>query len=583
MKNIRYNILLVLLVAITLVSCRQDLLDLSPKDKVGGTTMWKTENLVDQGVNGIYNTLRQARVGHIFNQVEMSVEADETDLDNAVLADKATSGSAIFGETWQQHYEGIHRANDAIVNIPNSPVSAEKKGRYIAEAKLLRAFFYYRLNILYKGVPIYLEPVESNQANRPRNTETEVWNQILKDLTDCINEEYLPVKYKKGDINFGRMTKTIALSLRGKSYLYLKEWAKAEADFKAVGDAGHTLFQGEYKDLFKEANEQSDEMIFSVQEIGISGLGTNIPLRYGSRIVYQEGWNTYIPNTDFVDSYAYADGEKFDWAKIFPKWNELSPRQRSVYFLRNNMVESEKNYFINDQKVDLTDYLPDGNEERLLKAYENRDPRLKATIITPYSEFLGSINSADVIVTLRWPYRIDKTPPHDIRTDTNNRFYYLFRKFVPEGTSEVPNRSYSPIDFPLIRYADIVLSLAEALMEQDKLDEAISYVNQVRRRVNIAELNSNEHTQVLGKDDLRYKIQQEKRWEFNGEGVNLYDELRWKTWKESKFFKSAGLKQIWGENQYTYSWPGDEIYQWPVPRIERERNGNLEQSPGWRD
>ena len=161
--------------------------------------------------------------------------------------------------------------------------------------------------------------------------------------------------------------------------------------------------------------------------------------------------------------------------------------------------------------------------------------------------------------------------------------YYLFRKFVAEGSSEIPNRSYSPIDIPIIRYADVVLSLAECLNEQGNTTEAIEWVNKVRARAGVALLNSNTYTQVTGQDNMRERIRNERRWEFAGEGVNFFDEMRWKTLHESKFFEGAGLKQIWGTIQYSYSWAGDYIYNWAVPKSEIQMNENLKQNEGWID
>ena len=82
---------------------------------------------------------------------------------------------------------------------------------------------------------------------------------------------------------------------------------------------------------------------------------------------------------------------------------------------------------------------------------------------------------------------------------------------------------------------------------------------------------------------MRKRIRNERRWEFAGEGVNFFDEMRWKTWKENKFFEGAGLKQIWGQAQYTHTWAGDYLYKWPIPRSERDMNPNLEQNAGWID
>ncbi|MDL2256052.1 RagB/SusD family nutrient uptake outer membrane protein [Parabacteroides sp. OttesenSCG-928-G06] len=589
MKNIKISLLILTLFISW--GCQKDLMDTSPYDAIATGNMWLTENLADNGVNAIYHTLRSSNVGlglYTIDRFGLSTDGKSA---HALMANTIQTNNSLFSGYWQQHYEGIHRANDAIVNIPEkTPASEAKKGRLVAEAKFLRAYFYYKLNIMFKGVPLYLEPVGLQEMDRGCETEEKIWEVVLSDLSDCINEANLPTHYEKGDANVGRATKAAAYALRGKCYLWMKEWNKAEQDFKEVGKY-HSLFQGEYKKLFKEENEQCPEMIFSVQCIGIDGLGNDMSFRLGSRIVYEQGWNTYLVSTDFVETYEFADGRKFNWDDVIPGYN-VAPddpdytkktRARSVYFLRDNMTDDE----INAMKVygaDMSKYLPEGNEARIKKAYENRDPRLAATIITPYSEVLGSSNSVDYTYTLRWPYRgFDTAEPFDVRTDTNTKYYYLYRKFVAEGSNEIPNRSYSPIDFPLIRYADIVLNLAEALNEQNKMDEAITYVNMIRNRAGVAPLNSNDYTRVTDQADLRKRIQNERRWELNAEGVTFFDEMRWRTWEETKFFPRSGLKQIWGANEWEYTWSGDRVYQWPIPRAEREMNSNLRSTPGWSD
>lgn len=570
--------------ALTLLnSCQNDLMDTFPYDSISSESMWTTENLTDKGVMGVYSALRYSNVGsgvYVFDC--WGISSDCRDPDHSMLLGNATSGNGRFSDYWMQHYEGIHRANDAIQNIPKSPVADAKKSRLIAESKFLRAFFYYKLNMVYKGVPLYLEPVELDECIRPRESEAKIWESVINDLTDCINETNLPDRYQKGDPLFGRITKSAAYALRGKVYMWLKEWSKAENDFVKVGELGHSLFQGGYKQLFKETNEQCEEMIFTVQNIGLSDYGNDISFRYGSRVTFGSCWNTYLVNTDFVNSYEFKDGKKFNWDDVIPGYSSLTPKQRSVYFFRDNMTTAEINKMATDQGADMTKYLPDGNEARILAAYNDRDPRLLASVITPYSEYNGANGATGYTYTLRWPYRgFDTAVPFDVKTDTNNRFYYLFRKFVAEGATEIPNRTYSPIDFPLIRYADVLLNLAEALNEQDKLDDAIIAINKVRARAGVAELNSNQYTQVADKENLRERIRNERRWEFNGEGVNYFDEIRWNTWKESKFFEGSGLKQIWGEIQYSYSWGGDYYYTWAIPRKEIEMNSNIKQNPEW--
>jgi len=205
------------------------------------------------------------------------------------------------------------------------------------------------------------------------------------------------------------------------------------------------------------------------------------------------------------------------------------------------------------------------------------------TYITPYSEYLGSASGVEYTYTLRWPFiQNDKSAPFDLRSDSATYFHYLVRKFVSEG-NELIYRQYSPIDVPIIRYADVLLSLAEALNEQGKTTEAITYVNMVRERAGVALLNSNEYTQVKGQDDMRTRIQKEKRWELACEGALYIEELRWGTWYDSKLFDGAGLKQCWGTTIAPWSRNGNHYTKWPIPATERQLNTELTQNEGWID
>lgn len=583
MKIVKSICLLYASVAL-LTGCQGDLMDLSPYDSIASGNMWTTENLADMGVTGIYNVLRKENVaGDLYKFDSYGVSADYRDGNDALLRGNVTTGSGLFSGYWKAHYEGISRCNDAIANLSKAPLSEEKLARLTAESKFMRAYFYYKLNMMFKGVPLYLEPSELDDLVKGRSTETEVWNQVIVDLTDAVNANSLPDKYAAGDAAYGRATKGAAYALRGKVYMWMNEWAKAEADLRKVGKMGYGLFQGGYKQLFKETNEQCEEMIFSLQCIGESGYGNDFSFRYGTRSSFGSCWNTYLVSTDFVETYECADGKPFDWDDFIPGYDAMDVSERSVYFLRDGMTEAEKSKMTEDG-ADLSKYLDNGNEARIKMAYENRDPRLMVTVITPYAEYYGANGATSYTYTLRWPYRgYDTADPFDLKTDTNNRYYYLFRKFVAEGAAEIPNRSYSPIDIPIIRYADVALSLAECLNEQGKTDEAVEWVNKVRARAGIALLNSNAYTQVSGQDNMRIRIQNERRWEFAGEGVNFFDEIRWKTWHQTKFKANAGLKQIWGTMQASYSWGGSHLYNWAIPRSEIQMNDNLKQNDGWLD
>jgi hypothetical protein len=363
--------------------------------------------------------------------------------------------------------------------------------------------------------------------------------------------------------------------------MYKQDWAKAIADFQSVKDAGYKLFTGSYKDLFTLANERSDEAIFSIQNINQDGYGSTTQFYCGTRSSFGSCWNTYLVSPNGVDLYENLDGSKFNWDNVIPGYNAMPAAKREVYFFRDNLTAAEISA-ATARGLDMTLYLPVGNEARVKAAYQNRDPRLQATVITPYSQYLGRpINGSDQTFTSRWPARDENPPTLDLFTDTRSYFYYLYRKFVYEGSTQLISRVTGPTDLPVIRYADVVLMWAEALNEQGFNTTSIDLVNSVRARAGVALLNSNAATTVTDQADLRERIRNERRIEFMNEGISFFDEMRWKTWKDKVFFPGNGIKQIWGTNVSTYNWQGDYIYNWAIPSSEIQMNTALTQNTGW--
>ena len=519
-----------------------------------------------------------------------------------------TPASGTFAEMYRYYYTFIFRANDVISHIDKVPdMTSEEKAKLKAEAKFFRAYGYYNLNVLYRGVPLYMEYIENaTNANRPRSTEQQVWDAIIGDLTDCVNEEHLPDRYKAGSSDYGHVSRAVALAYRGQMYQFLAArgegdkktyWELALKDFEALEPMGFALYQGagndSFKQLLKPANEQCDEMIFSIRMTQQPGMGNSRAVLFGNRCtgVTSGAWNNYLPNPAFVESFENADGSKFNWDDYCPGWSEMTPEQRSVFFLRNDMTDGEKANMAS-YGADMSKYQQYSNETRIKAAYDNRDPRLKMSIITPYSEYYGGIAGVPYTFTLRWPYRTDGASSRDIRTDTNSMFYYLWRKYVPEGIENTLRWVYEE-DNILCRYAEILLRRAECLNELGRTDEAVTLVNKVRARAKHILLNTNEFTKVKDQADMRERIRNEFYWELAGEDSMYFNELRWGVWLDRKFrdrssgqtgeMNTNGLMQIWGTRTYTWYALGNYVETWPIPAKEREMNSSLTQNDGWRD
>lgn len=601
--------------AVSFASCQS--LDLESTYQVGSSNVWNKATLARQAVNGVYNELYvRASASDSENNWKVMNEAYSSVMDTdknwyhnqKVCYGDGTPSSSVFSNMYKYYYTFIFRANDIISHIDKVPdMTAEEKGRLKAEAKFFRAFGYFNLNVLYRGVPLYLEYIENaTNANRPRSSEQDVWNAVIQDLTDCVEEKNLPDRYTAGSSDYGRVSRAVALAYRGQAYQFLaargegdkaQYWQLALDDFEALEPMGFALYKGagddSFKQLLKPANEQCDEVIFSIRMTQKDGMGNNRAVLFGNRCtgVTSGAWNNYLPNPAFVESFENADGSKFNWEDYCPGWNDMTPEQRSVFFLRNEMSTGEIAN-MTAYGADMSKYEPHKNENRIKAAYDNRDPRLKMSVITPYSEYYGGISGVPCTFTLRWPYRSDGASSRDIRTDTNSMFYYLWRKYVPEGIENTIRWVYEE-DLILCRYAEILLRRAECLNELNRTDEAVEMVNAVRSRAKHILLNTNEFTQVKGQEDMRERIRNEFYWELAGEDSMYYNELRWGTWLDKKFrdhssgqngeMNTNGLMQIWGTKTYTWYSLGDYVQTWPIPAKEREMNPSLVQNEGWRD
>lgn len=605
-------------------SCKGDLLDTVPTDRYSGQNVWTSPTLAKAAVTGVYNTLytQFSQGGAACQPFDVFSSVMDIDMNwrgsSPLITGSMTPSNGNVASRYKFFYTYIYRANDVINNIGKvEGLDDAEKSRLTSECKFFRAYGYTYLNAMWKGVPIYTENVSTTEATKPRSTEKEVWDQVIADLTDVINDPNIPDKIAAGSSDYGRVTRGAALCYRGQAYQFLGEWEKALADFERVGTLGYALYSPsngakgnkDFFNLFKPANEQCDEMIFSVQCVETNGQGNPRGINYGNRCTGGSAWNNYLPNPAFVERYENADGSKFDWNQYCPGWSSMTPKQRVVFFLRDGLVNAENGTYgttaatafkkerydnMATYGADMTKYLDKGNEARIRRAYENRDPRLEQSIITPYAKYTGYESGVGVQTwTLRWPYILDAGAPYDVRTDTNSKVYYLWRKYVPEADECTTRWVYSE-DIILWRYADVLLRRAECLNELGRTSEAIPFVNMVRKRCGHVLLNDPDYpaTTVKGQADLRERIRNEFYVELGGEDAMYFNELRWGTWYDLKFrdhssgqtgeLNSNGLMQVWGETTYKNQSVGDQLKNgWPIPAKEMEMNANLKQTEGW--
>jgi hypothetical protein len=472
-------------------------------------------------------------------------------------------------------------------------MDSDKYQRYLCEARFMRAWCYNRLNKLYQGVPIYLEPINNEDCTRAQSTADEVWQVVLDDLTFCINNESFPKNTLT--TNYGRPSKGAAYALRGMVYMWQKEYAKAADDFKKVGECGYGLWTGEYADFFTYENEKDKEMIFPLQFDEATGYCDNIQQMTGARDTY-DGWTEIKPSADFVDYFENADGSKFVWSEVpgLEDWDKLTAAEREIFFCRDGLesLSTQKNQVIGRVGQDIYNkyYLNSGNEERIKQAYADRDPRLKQIVVTPYEPidcYKPSYNNNETQIgkQARWPIISQGTNGGDFWLDKRTSAYYCYKKYNDFVKDHIISRSRCHTDWPLIRYTDVLLQYAEALTMQNKIDDAISLVNQVRSRAHMPLLTNggSDANGVSGQDDMMERIRYERRVELCVEGINFFDEVRWGTYRDSKFQGQDinGGKSWWG-NIVEYNWYyTDNMWPWTAPLSETQMNSNLTKRAGW--
>ena len=636
--KMKYNRILIPALSLLPLAACTDMLDIAPANQIASANMWSTESLADKGMAGLYENfyrddlsriqLRHEDMAGLNRQGWMGMEfqcdfvSDNYHLRALSDATKDASEFVVWYE-WQWCYTSIHRINDALANLHKAGLSTEKLERYICEARFLRAWTYSRLNKIYGGVPLYLEVISEDQCTRSQSTAVEVWNAVITDLNYCIDSPYCPVNTLTE--NYGRPSKGAAYSLRGMAYMWLAYEAEkgsqteydaayyyqqAVNDFEMVDDCGYGLWAGKFIDFFNYTNEKDHEMIFPLQYNTDAGYCDNLQLIIGGRDTWNS-WSNARPSSDFVDYFQNADGTVFHWVDVIPEWEDQvfvdNPAAREVFFLRNGIHLDADGTVIQDnwdrdqagiiqERIDRVVgllggldefnryYLPDGNEDRVRRGYADRDPRLKDIVLTPYEPYDTFKDATDnggqiqIGKELRWPFLVEGDDYGDYYIGTYNNMF-VFKKYSYNKPDDLIDRLRCPTDWPLIRYTDVVLQLAEAYVHVGRSGDAVAIVNQIRARAGMPNISVGTDEEVM--EAIRY----ERRVELCLEGHDFFDEWRWGTYKEMKFqgLERYGGQNWWGEwDGYDYYWYyTDDMYPWAAPAQECQRNPNLKQKPGW--
>lgn len=561
-----------------LISCYD--LDRTPAEQISSATFWKTQEQFDEGMMGVYAQLKeyyakssQSTFGDYFlNDIISDICTGYDQYPSDVVRGNLYAGNYFAAAKWKGLYEGVARANTVIQNIPNSEIEEEIKEQYLGEAKFLRALYYFHLWDFFGGVPLYDENTiyEKDYAimMKPRSSTEETCDFILRDLDAAIS--VLPDVWD-GE-NKGRATSNAAISLKGKVLLYVKKYAEAATEFEKVVNSGlHELYP-DYAGLFRpDEGDESSEMIFAIQNKGGATSEYGMPLSWllGNQSSFGSGWNNMMVTNELVDSYEWVDGRPFDWNEVISNYNESLEVRESVYRVSLTSDNTKVEKYPKEKEI-------------LLAMYDQRDPRMKATVILPYTIYKGWDGAAEkdceYVMTDNMAGLVNT---NGFVRPCNSYENYLFRKFVSEYDfgGLITSRNNTPMNFPLIRYADVLLMLAECYNEMGMLDQAVALINQVRKRVKMPGINSGSiWLEARTKEEIFERIKHERAVEFVGEGLRYSDLRRW------NLLSSINGKQnltITGLKSYYTCVIKDYYSLFPIPSNEIYQNPLLDQNPGY--
>ena len=348
----RYHsiIFILWLFLITFAGCGEKFLDVPPQGQQKAEQFWVSESDATKAVNAIYANLRSwPNVAFAPIAVESmgsddaekgSDPSDATfmnDFDNFTV----TSTQGQLSDFWNGQYQNINLCNQVIDNIPAIEMDATLKARYIAEAKFVRAYSYFRLVRAFGDVPLRLNvPATAAEYNTPRTPKADVYQAIENDLTDAAS--ILPQAYTGSDI--GRATKGAALALHAKVCMYLAKWADVKTYTDQVMALGYSLYP-DFEALFRVANENCSESVFEIQCDLVSGNPDASNSQYsqvqGVRSVTGGGWGFNVPTQDLADAFE-ANDQRREATIIFK--GETTPEGDAIPASVPNPRYNQKSY-----------------------------------------------------------------------------------------------------------------------------------------------------------------------------------------------------------------------------------------------
>ncbi len=386
---------------------------------------------------------------------------------------------------WNDHYAMINLTNEALYTADSLKVSDPASLRNIGEACFFRAYAYFELVKTYGDVPLINFKIKTpSDGIRDKSPATVVYAFIDSNLR--VAAQLLPLSSTGYGTGYeGRLTKGAANTLWAQTYLFRQNWVRVTSLCTEVIASNQYKLMPQFSDIWRESGENGSESIFEMQAHVGAGASTNGALDNGSN------WGT--------SQQIRRNGAPVEW-NLGWGWNTPT--------------------------------------EPLVNAWPNDDPRKNKTILysgavvngMPQPRFDGGKDSGGFGAFIP-PYTNPDGNGGLAQKYWNKKLYTGNDPEIRQRTGFINNNGGAGwINHRILRYADVILMLAEAANEMGDGTAAAANLELIRNR---ASDNKGPARTILpripfvDKDQMRAAIKNERRWEFAMEGYRFYDLVRW--------------------------------------------------------
>lgn len=569
-----FNLILWSMALITMTSC----LDLDPKDQLADPNLWGKPGDFASFANQMYGWTNS------FNEMVYS-NGPHGDKRSDILCDKGgfntfsngqygiPASSALSTGNYKSFYDHINRCNILLERSEGYAGNSADIAQPVGEAHFFRAYTYFELLSIYGDVIIvdHVLDTDSPLLQAGRDDRLDVARFIIADLHAAASS-----LKPKSELEQGRVSREAAWAFLSRVALYEASWQKFHKDNTTVAN-----------ELYTEAIDAAKQVLGKFSLFYNSILGTD-SYRYLFTLedaVCNPAGLTKSANNEFIFSRCYTIEKPIGLNITKETFNnaQMATRKFVDLFLCQDGLPIGKSK------------LYDGSNEKMDSEWANRDNRMANVLMRPHDTFWN--NEANTSRT-KWD---DSDRAHAAITDykpASGGTGYYTHKYSAERTV---TSNYESYDYPIIRYAEVLLNLAEALYERDGRisdEDLAATVNLTRRRVN-PEMPALTNSFVSSNGlDMRTELRRERTIELFNEGFRLDDLKRWKAAETEMPMDLCGITltgefaRTWTQNILPLNDKSQVVYEsgrqfqtkhylYPLPADQVQLNPNLGQNPGW--